>query len=130
VAGWYVWETRSGKLAWGAYAGFVAILAVIKPIVQVPKEIERYSKLHTGYADLFYDFRLLTDDIQARQRITQETGTAIAKAMGRYRELALQDDPKPSARLLDKCQKKVQRQYPGFNEWLQQSERRDKENER
>ncbi|MGH8491442.1 MAG: hypothetical protein ACREXS_21930 [Gammaproteobacteria bacterium] len=117
VAGWYLWQTPVGKTSWALFAGLVALMSILKPILQVPKAIERYSKLHTGYCDLVYDFRELVDDIQSYGGITQTMRDSLAKAKGRYRDLAPQDDPKPSAKLLRKCQAEVKKKVPSFEEW-------------
>ena len=118
VAGWYLWQTPAGKTSWALFAGFVAILSILKPILQLPKEIERYSKLHTGYSALFYDLRDLIDEIQNDGGITPAREKSVAEAQKKYRELALQDDPKPSQRLLRQCQAEVNRLTPSFDDWL------------
>ena len=117
VAGWYLWQTPSGKTAWALFAGLVAILSILKPILQLPKEIERYSKLHTGYSSLYYDLREHVDEIQNDGGITTTRKTALMEASKRYKDLALQDDPNPSKRLLERCQSEVNRVTPSFDEW-------------
>jgi hypothetical protein len=117
VAGWYIWQTPAGKTSWAVFAGVVAVLAIIKPILQLSKEIERYSKLFVGYSDLFYDYRYLVDAIKVKGGITKELRELTPKAENRYKELALQDDPKPSKRLLLSCQREVQKKAAPFRDW-------------
>lgn len=117
VAGWYLWQRPAGRTSWAVFAGLVAIMSVLKPILQVPKAIERYSKLHTAYCDLAYDFRELVDDIQSYGGITQAMTDSLAKAKRRYRDLTPQDDPKPASKLLRKCQAGVRKKVPSFDEW-------------
>lgn len=117
VAGWYLWQTPAGKTSWALFAGLVAILSILKPILQLPKEIERYSKLHTGYSALFYDLREHVDEIQNDGGITESREKSLKEARKRLLDLALQDDPKPSSRLLRQCQAEVNRLIPSFDEW-------------
>lgn len=117
VAGWLIWQTEIGKVSWAIFAGIVAVLTIIKPILQLPKEIERYSKLHTGYCDLYYDYRHIVDEVKAGGGITKKLSESTAKAENRYRELALQDDEKPSMRLLRKCQTAVKQRVDSFDKW-------------
>lgn len=117
VAGWYLWQTPAGKTSWALFAGLVAIMSILKPILQVPKAIERYSKLQTGYCDLFYDQRELVDDIQINGGVTEAMTDSLAKSKERYRALALKDDAKFSQRLLRKCQAEVNRRVPSFKDW-------------
>ena len=117
VSGWYVWQTQAGAFVWALIAGAAALLAILKPILQLPKQIERYSKLYTGYCDLTYDYGKLVDDVRATGGITPEIRELLEKSEERFKDLSLQDDPKPSEKLLRKCQEGVKRRTPNFEEW-------------
>lgn len=117
VAGWYLWQTPTGKPIWTAFAGAVAILSILKPIVQLPKQVDRYSRLHSGYTSLFYDLRALVDDIGDSGGINEAMAEPLARVQKRYQDLALLDDPKASSKLLSKCQQDVNRRCSSFAEW-------------
>ena len=117
ISGWYVWKTSAGTWVWAFIAGASAVLAILKPILQIHRQVERYSKLYTAYCDLTYDYGKLVDDITATKGITQEFRESINKTEGRYKELALQDDPKPSAKLLRECQIRTSKHVPDFEVW-------------
>lgn len=117
VSGWYVWQTQAGGAAWAFIAGASALLAVLKPTLQIPKQVERYSKLYTGYSDLAYDYGKLVDDITATGGITQEMREILNKAEARFKDLSLQDDPKPSEKLLRRCQDGVRKRVQNFEVW-------------
>ncbi|HEX8475082.1 MAG TPA: hypothetical protein VF666_13715 [Pyrinomonadaceae bacterium] len=117
ISGWYVWQTATGKTVWAILTGAAALLAILKPALQLPKHIEQYSKLHTGYSSLSYDYGKLVDDIKATGGITREMTKSLNKAEERFKELALQDDPKPSEKLLRDCQGKVKKHVPPFAVW-------------
>jgi hypothetical protein len=105
-----------GKTSWALFVGVVGIMSVLKPILQLPKAIERYSKLHIAYCELGFAFRDLVDEVQSTGGITQTIMDSRAKADGRLRELALQDSVTPN-RLLRKCQSDVKRRIPSFDSW-------------
>lgn len=117
VVSWQLLQTPVGKTSWALFAGLVAIMSILKPILQIPEKIERYSKLHTGYCDLFYDFRELVENVNSTGGITQEMTDSLDRTRKRYRDLALQDEVKPNIKLLRKCQSEVNRKTPLFDEW-------------
>jgi len=104
IAAWSIFhDWAAGKKLWAVYSGLVALLAILKPILQIPSQIERYSKLHVGYKDLFYDLDQMVDDIRAAETITEEMLKTRAAAKKRYKDLALQDETNVSRKLLEKC---------------------------
>jgi hypothetical protein len=118
AAGWYIWRTSYGQPVWAVFSGLAAVLAIIKPILKIPEEVERYSKLFTGYAGLTLDYQEIVDGIKERGGIPPEMNENIVKASRRIKELALQDDPQPSKELLRKCQQSIKEVVPVFNDWL------------
>ena len=108
IAGWpFFQEWTVGKKIWAVFSALVTVLAVLKPILQLPRQIERYSKLHVGYTDLYYDLKKIVSEIEESRDITSERLVIREAAQKRFKDLALQDDTKPSARLLRKCFEKV-----------------------
>lgn len=120
IAGWYIWKTSVGQPVWAVFSGAVAVLAILKPILQIPAKVERYSMLFTGYAALTYDYKKLTDEIKATRGITPEMRELLSKADERFRELNLKDDPKPKEKLLRECQATVNKHAPNFDVWYPQ----------
>src|SRR4051795_1366854 len=49
VGAWAIWHTQTGQLLWGVIEGGVSLLAVVKPIFNWSKEIDRYSRLHAAH---------------------------------------------------------------------------------
>ena len=97
-----------------------AVVSVLRPILKLSDGIDRYSKLHYAYAQLF----LMIEDLQTQIRRTggvrPEHLKASSDVFERYRNLVLQDDPGPSKRLLKKCQAEVNAQIPSESLWLPQ----------
>lgn len=117
VGGWYMWRTEVGRTTWAVAGGLVALLAILKPIVQLPKQIENYSKLYVAYADLYYDYETLIEDVEVAGGLNAEMEEALKSARSRYKDLALKDDPNPSQKLLRQCQAEVNRKVPTFANW-------------
>lgn len=117
LSGWYVWQTRAGVVVWAVIAGASALLAILKPILQIPKQVERYSKLYAGYCTLTYDYEKLVDEIKATGGLTPEMRELREKSEERFKALSEDDDPKPSEKLLRQCQEGVRRRVEKFDDW-------------
>lgn len=120
IAGWYVLQTGPGKKVWAFFAGLVAILTTIKPILNLPKEIERLSKQNAGYQDVYFDLRQLVDDIESNAAITEKMEEVLATTRARSRSLAPDDDSNPKKEVLDRCQTEVNGSIIDFAEWFQE----------
>ena len=118
IATWAVWKTGLGEYAWTFVAAFTAILAVLKPIIQLTKGIERYSKLYIGHSDLFYDLQGMVAEIQRTHNFSAEMISAIKSARGRFKKLALDDDPTPNPPQVRECYNEVNREIPPESLWV------------
>ena len=65
IASWAIWKTGSGEYAWLVISGLATLLAVIKPIINLPKQIERYSKLFVGHGDAQFDLERIAQQVKA-----------------------------------------------------------------
>src|SRR5260370_27215312 len=49
IAGWAAFQqVPLGKTSWAIFSGVVTVLVILKPILQIPKQIEEYTNLYTG----------------------------------------------------------------------------------
>ncbi len=112
IAAWGIWGKNTGGYIWAFITGIATILATLKPILQLPKQIERYSKLQVGYADLYYDLKRAVEAVAIEQALSGPTQEAIAQAKDRYKHLSLEDDPKPRRGLVQKCEEEVRKEVP------------------
>ncbi|HEY0376541.1 MAG TPA: hypothetical protein VGC87_06250 [Pyrinomonadaceae bacterium] len=117
VAAWSLWKVPGGANFWTAFAGAIAVLALIKPFLPLSNDIERFSKLHTGYTDLYYDLQVLIEDLKTNSGVTKDIADRAENAEKRYKELALQDDPKVRKRLHRKCEEEVRKAFPTSYFW-------------
>lgn len=118
IAAWYLWETPLGKRAWPIFAGGVAILSIIKPILKLPERIEKLSKLQISYTELFYELGKWKRAMEENRGLTSEVLKGSADAQERYRRLAIEDEI-PNKALLAKCFQEVKQKTPTFNDWYQ-----------
>jgi len=118
IGAWAIWKESVGRGAWAILAGVAALIAVAKPIIQLPKSIERYSKLYVGYNDLYHEFERLVSEVNAEKEFTQQTRKSFRLAVERYQRLALEDDPKPVERLRQRLYDEVNREIPPSKLWM------------
>jgi hypothetical protein len=118
ITGWYIWKTSYGQPVWASLSGVAAVLAILKPIIKISEEVGRYSKLYTGYADLAYDYKQLVNDIKIKSGISEESRRDAVSAEKRFKSLCVDDDPRPSEKLLRECQRAIKRRVPKFDDWL------------
>jgi hypothetical protein len=121
IGGWAIWHASIGSSLWAVLGALVAVLAVIKPFLQLSKQIERYTKLFIGYGDTFYDLDLLVFEIGRTQIYSNEMDKAYRKTLERLRLLAADDDPQPNQKLLRKCTAEVNKEIPMTSLWWPQA---------
>lgn len=117
IGGWALWRASIGATIWAVVGGLVAVLAVIKPILQLSQEIERYSKLFIGYGDTFSDLGNLVDEVGKTENYSGEMDVAFRKTFERLKQLAADDDPQPNQKLVQKCTDEVNREIPVDSLW-------------
>jgi hypothetical protein len=118
VAGWAVWKTETGATLWAWIAGGTAILALLKPFLDWPKDIDRYSRLHAEHTVLYYTFKQLVEDIETEEKITPDIEKRFLDARERYAQLSKDDDVKPRKRLARRCEQEVLREIPADRLWV------------
>lgn len=118
VAAWYIWKTPPGNTVWPIIAGLVALLSILKPILNLSKRVEALTKLHVSYTELFYDLDKVKRNIEADCIVTKEILEPYAEAHERIKGLALEDE-KPREKLLNKCYEHVESITPPFDQWYQ-----------
>jgi hypothetical protein len=118
VGGWAIWTSGWGTLTWKVLGCISTALAVLKPVLGLSKQIELYSKVYTGYSNLFFDLKSLVNDVQSTHSITSESRKTAKLAQDRYKSLAVQIDVPPKKKLLKKCMDEVNQQIPTGDLWV------------
>jgi len=118
IGAWAVWKNGTGQYLWTFIAGAAAILALLKPILALPKQIERYTRLFSGYSDLFYDLEQLSNDARISRSLSKEMIKSYGRSLDRYRKLAGEDDAQPDQYLRRKCYEDVLKEIPASGLWV------------
>ena len=99
-------------MLWGIIAGAATLLAALKPVLQADAKIKRYSALFSAYRQLGLSMKATVDSIADAEGIPKELEREIERVRHRYRSLSVDDDPRPSRRLLSKLQDEVNQETP------------------
>jgi hypothetical protein len=118
IGAWAIWKNGDGQYVWTFIAGAAAILALLKPILTLPKQIERYTRLFSGYSDLFYDLEQLSSEARITKSLSKEMIKSYGRSLDRYRKLAGDDDAQPDEPLRRKCYEEVLKEIPTAGLWV------------
>lgn len=112
-----MWQSGLGHTLWTIVLALAALLAIIKPFLQLPRGIERLSKLYAGHTNLHQDLRRLVLRIEADKELAPEVWAQFRYSLEREKELGPEDDPKPKVRLVDNCEVEVNKELPMSKFW-------------
>ncbi len=68
VASFWFWQSATGQIAWKFLSIITAILAVLKPMLNLSGKIQKYSEILTDFKSLEHDFHKLTILINQQQK--------------------------------------------------------------
>ena len=118
VSGLALWSSTQGKVIWGTIAAVSSVLAVAKPILQLNKTVERYSKLFTGHLENYLALRALVTKIRRREALSKEMIQEFELAEQRFIDLSRGDDPRTIARIHKTCEAEVRLAIPDTMLWM------------
>jgi len=111
-----------GPLVWGTLTVVSAALAVVKPIIQLNKRIERLTRLYLGHTDNYSNLLVLVSRIKRLGTLTPEISSLFETAEAKFQELAKDDDPRPDMMLLNRCEEVIRKRHPAQLAWYPDSE--------
>jgi hypothetical protein len=118
IAAWAIWDINSLAKGFRAvFSGAITLLAIIKPFLKMPEDIEKYSTLHTGYRALYLNLNSIVSTIRRKSKVTSEVQQLFDAAQGQYRSLALNDSVSINQKILEQCQQQVVREIPVESLW-------------
>jgi hypothetical protein len=112
-----IWQTEYGKIIWGFLTLVSTFLAISRPILHINKKVELFSKLFTGYSDLYANLLVLVSRIKRQRELSDEMIQMFEAAELRFLELSKEDDPKPSLKLLQLCEADIRKRHPPEDAW-------------
>jgi len=117
IAGWAIWKIGFGEYVWAIIAGLVAVLAILKPFLQLSKSIEQHSQSYVGWSAIYLDIREVVLDIQTKRIFTEEMLKLFSAAEGRIKKLDLSEEPKLIEGLKQRCVEEVKKDIPSESLW-------------
>ena len=110
VSGWAIWTFGLTKQAWLVIAAISTLMSAIKPILQLNKKIERYSRLFTGHNSNFLSMDDLVKRVAICQGISPELEREYKQLYHRYIQLSNEDDPSPQKSVVVNLMAEVEKQ--------------------
>lgn len=118
IAAWAIWDINSLAKGFRAvFSAVITLLAIIKPFLKMPEDIEKYSTLHTGYRALYLNLNSIVSTIRRKSTVTSEVQQLFDAAQNQYRSLALNDAVSINQKILEQCQQQVIREIPVESLW-------------
>jgi len=117
IATWNIWTTGILATLWKILGATAAVLAVIKPLANFSKRIERYSALVADYGGMFFDLDRLILEMKADRNVSDELWARFLGIHQRTKGLGIRDDPVPRKRLHRKCFETINIQIPATFLW-------------
>ena len=118
LASWAIWKTGPLEYVWVGLNSVAVVLAIAKSFLTLPKKIERYSKLFTGYGDVLFDLERIVRDVKINGGLVPDYNERYQDALNRVQKLVVDDDPKPNKKLVDRCFDTINARYPADSLWL------------
>jgi hypothetical protein len=118
VAGLAIWNTAIGAPIWVVVSSIAVVLSVIKPVLQLGKEIENYTKLYTGHTSIFLELKAVVEEIDITKVISKTIEDRYTAIRQLARELGGLEDPKPDLALIEKLQTLVNREIIADDLWF------------
>jgi hypothetical protein len=109
--------TGHGQILVPTLALLSAALSVMKPILALPKRIERCSKLWVGYATAFASLGKTIRDIQVYQCISDADERVIRDAQDQIAKLTTEDDANPNPKRVKAFRLAVNAEFPMERFW-------------
>lgn len=112
-AGLWLWNNAFGGDLWKLLSAVAAILAVLKPKINLTKLIQGREELLAGYKTLDHDLQKITILINQRQKYDDELKKNFVSALNRKGELVkMEKQPKLNEKLRLRCYEQVLTELP------------------
>lgn len=88
IAGLAVIQTGTGQAIWSVLCIVAAVVAVIKPLLKIPKKLKAYEETLVGYKALDHDLQCISAKIKTARAYTVELQELALRAIERKAEIA------------------------------------------
>jgi len=117
IAAWTLWQDSDGRVVWQGIGGAAAVVGVLRPVLRLNDDVQRYGELVTGYKALAFDCETLIRQMRIDDAVSDKTWNQYENMIDRMREMGIKDDSLASPRLLYRCSEEVNRRIPMESLW-------------
>lgn len=117
IAGFAFWKSGAGAIVWGTISGASIVLSTLKPIIDLPKQIERYSKLSGAYSKIYKSFRVMEQEFD-EGGLTDAHLEKFKQLRSQLVDLAPDDDPRPDVTFIKRLEGEVNAEIPVASLWM------------
>ncbi len=113
----------SHKMELSTFVGLLSgLILVVRPLCRPSENIERYSRLHYGYTELFFQIENLLAKIRHNEGVREDNRNEMQDIIERYKNLAVQEDPSANKKKVESLQAEVETAIPVESLWLPASD--------
>jgi hypothetical protein len=117
VAGIAFLQAKGAEWIWGSITACAALLATIKPVLNLGSKIQKNTELWSGYQTNYISLKRLVGDIRRSQRVSRDARDRYIMNYDRHEKLAAMDVIAPSRKLLIQFQAEVMQELPTHSFW-------------
>jgi hypothetical protein len=118
VGGWLVWQAGFGPGLWGIIAGIAAVVALVRPFLDLTSKVQRYSLLLAGLTDYYTDLERLVSKVSTTGEYNITIDKAHQEANRRCEKIIQLQDPLPARSRLARYQDEVNEEIPVDSLWM------------
>ena len=118
ASGWAIWDIEPWFYLWAVIAAGSSLLAIAKPILKYSDDIERYTKLFSGYSQAYTQLSHLVDQVTKTHSITVGMEKAYDEVTEIIANLAYLDDPAEDEKLKRRYFEEVLVELPVGRYWI------------
>jgi hypothetical protein len=113
VAGLWLWTTPGGTQVWKVFGGIAAVIALVRPILNLTKRIKDLESILSGYRTLHFDLMEIKTQIEQKGTYDASAESELKKAIQREKILVGRDpESREIAWIKRRCQAEVLAELP------------------
>ncbi len=121
IAAWSIWKEPVFSDLWSVIAGITSIIIIIKPQMDLGKNVASYGKLYAGFKVLEISYFRIIDDLKFSKCFNFETDKALRALDADLDKLDVTDDFKTDTSLIRRLEARVRDQHPATSFWIPRS---------
>jgi hypothetical protein len=113
IAAFALWQTQLGGKVWQILGALAAVLAIMKPLLNLTEKIRKLEEIITGYRILEHDLKKLEVSIRQKGAYDKELYDKFVAALDRMDSLVIKYTESSEDKTLKKrCQAEVMAELP------------------